>query len=47
VESKAEARRVIEQGGVKINSEVVSSLDVNVDKDSVIQKGKMGFVKVK
>ncbi len=47
VESKAEAKRVIEQGGVKVNGEVVSSLDVNVDKDSVIQKGKMGFVKVK
>lgn len=47
VESKAEARRVIEQGGVKVNGEVVSSLDVNIDKDSVIQKGKMGFVKVK
>ncbi len=47
VESKAEAKRVIEQGGVKVNGEVVSNLDVNVDKDSVIQKGKMGFVKVK
>lgn len=47
VESKAEAKRVIEQGGVKVNGEAVSSLDVNVDKDSVIQKGKMGFVKVK
>lgn len=47
VESKAEARRVIEQGGVKVNGEVLSSLDVNIDKDSVMQKGKMGFVKVK
>ncbi len=46
-ESKSEARRVIEQGGVKVNGEVVSSLDVNIDKDSVIQKGKMGFVKIK
>lgn len=46
-ESKSEARRVIEQGGVKVNGEVVSSVDVNVDKDSVIQKGKMGFVKVR
>ena len=46
-ESKSEARRVIEQGGVKVNGEVVSSLDVNIDKESVIQKGKMGFVKIK
>ncbi len=47
VESKGEAKRVIEQGGVRVNSEVVSSLDVNIDKDSVIQKGKMGFVRVR
>jgi tyrosyl-tRNA synthetase len=47
VESKGEAKRVIEQGGVKVNGEVVSSLDVNVDKGSVIQKGKMGFIKIK
>ncbi len=47
VESKAEAKRVMEQGGVKVNGEIVSSIDVNVDKDSVIQKGKMGFIKVK
>lgn len=46
VESKGEAKRVIEQGGVKVNGEVVSSLDVNVDKGAVIQKGKMGFVRV-
>jgi tyrosyl-tRNA synthetase len=47
VESKGEAKRVIEQGGVRVNGEVVSSLDVNVDKGAVIQKGKMGFVRVK
>jgi tyrosyl-tRNA synthetase len=45
-ESKSEARRTIEQGGVKVNSEVVKNLDMIVDKGSVIQKGKMGFVKV-
>ena len=47
VESKSDARRVIEQGGVKVNGEVVNDLDMTVDKDVVIQKGKMGFVKVK
>jgi tyrosyl-tRNA synthetase len=47
VESKSDARRVIGQGGVKVNGEIVSSLDVNIDKNSVIQKGKMGFVRVR
>ncbi|MBC7981500.1 tyrosine--tRNA ligase [Candidatus Parcubacteria bacterium] len=46
-ESKSEARRVIEQGGVKVNGEVLKDVDINIDKDSVIQKGKMGFVKIK
>jgi tyrosyl-tRNA synthetase len=46
VESKAEARRVIEQGGVKVKGEVIKDLDMTIDKDSVIQKGKMGFVRV-
>ncbi len=46
-ESKSEARRVIEQGGVKVNGEVIKDLDMTIDKDSVIQKGKMGFVKIK
>lgn len=46
-ESKSEARRVIDQGGVKVNGEVVKNLDMSIDKDSVIQKGKMGFIKVK
>ena len=46
-ESKSEARRVIEQGGVKVNGEVIKDLDMTIDKDAVIQKGKMGFVKIK
>ncbi len=46
-ESKSEARRVIEQGGVKVNGEVLKDVDTTIDKDSVIQKGKMGFVKIK
>ncbi len=47
VESKSEARRVLEQGGVKVNGEVVKDLDMTIDKGAIIQKGKMGFVKIK
>ena len=46
VESKGEARRVIEQGGVKVDGTVVNSTDVTLDKGSVVQKGKIGFVRV-
>ena len=46
-ESKSEARRVIEQGGVKVNGEVLKDLDMIIGKDSTIQKGKMGFVRVR
>ena len=45
VSSKSEARRVIKQGGVKIDGSVVSD-DAKVKKGSVIQKGKRHFVKV-
>ncbi len=50
VVSKSEARRAIEQGGVKIDGEVVNDVKKSVDltkKGVVIQKGKLGFVKVK
>jgi tyrosyl-tRNA synthetase len=46
VESKSEARRVIEQGGVKVDGEVVKDVDMTLSKGSIVQKGKMGFVKV-
>lgn len=44
--SKSEARRLIEQGGIKINNAVVNSIDETVAADSVIQKGTRYFVKV-
>lgn len=42
--SKSEARRLIEQGGVEINGEKVSSTDTEVQPDSIIKKGKRDFI---
>lgn len=47
VTSKGDARRQIEQGGVKINGEVVKEVSTLVEAGQVIQKGKRFFVKVK
>lgn len=47
VASKAEARRAIEQGGVKIGDKKITSIEEKVEKGSVVQKGKRFFVKVK
>lgn len=46
--SKSEARRVIEQGGVKINGEKIDNpnLDIFVEDGMVIKIGKLNFVKV-
>ncbi len=46
VKSKTEARRVLEQGGVKINGEVVNDSALIVVSASVLQKGKFSFLKV-
>ncbi len=46
VTSKSEARRAIEQGGVKINGEVCTDVKTEVSSGDVIQKGKMHFLKV-
>lgn len=48
--SKAEAKRLIAQGGVKVDDEVVSDITANVsvrDEEVVIQKGKRHFVSVR
>jgi tyrosyl-tRNA synthetase len=45
--SKSEARRLIEQKGVKVNDQVVESLDFEVKSGDVIQKGKRFFVKIR
>jgi len=49
VSSKGEARRLIEQGGVKIDKEKTSSFDMEIDisKEKLIQVGKRKFLKVK
>jgi tyrosyl-tRNA synthetase len=49
VDSKNEARRMLEQGAVKINQEKISDLKaiINSKNDDVIQVGKRKFAKVK
>jgi len=44
--SKSDARRQIEQGGVKVNDEKIDVLDATVNVGDVIQKGKRHFVKI-
>jgi len=46
VDSKTDARRQIEQGGVKIDGEVVTDIHATVSVGSVIQKGKRHFIKL-
>jgi tyrosyl-tRNA synthetase len=48
--SKSEARRLIQQGGVKVNGETVKDINFQVKLDGngkIIQKGKRNFAKVK
>ena len=44
--SKGDARRQIDQGGVKVNSEKVSSFEIKVKKGDTVQKGSRWFVKI-
>jgi tyrosyl-tRNA synthetase len=44
--SKSEARRLISQGGVRIDGKVIT-VDQLVEKDSLIQVGKRKFAKIK
>jgi tyrosyl-tRNA synthetase len=44
--SKSDARRTIEQGGVKVEGEVVKDISFSVPVNSVLQKGKFKFVKI-
>ena len=46
--SKSEARRLVEQGGVKVDEEKITDPNYVIDKEVVvIQKGKKVFKKVK
>jgi tyrosyl-tRNA synthetase len=46
VQSKTDARRQIEQGGVKVDGEVVRDVGATVKAPAVLQKGKRHFVKL-
>jgi tyrosyl-tRNA synthetase len=48
VDSNSEAKRVIKQGGVKVNDQLVEDIDLQLasGKTHLIQKGKRHFVKV-
>lgn len=46
VESKSEARRAIEQNGVKVNEEVVTDSKLELKPGDFIQKGKRFFVRI-
>ena len=46
VPSKTEARRQIEQGGVKVDEAVITDVNAEVAKGALIQKGKRHFVKL-
>ncbi len=46
VASKSEARRQIEQGGVKVDGVVVNDIMAQVQSGSVIQKGKRHFIRI-
>lgn len=45
--SKSEARRLIEQKGVRIDGQIASDQQLTVESGSVIQKGKRHFIKIK
>jgi tyrosyl-tRNA synthetase len=51
VASKGEAKRLVEQGGVKIDSEKISNLqaevEINSNEDFIVQVGKRKFLKLK
>ena len=44
--SKSEARRLIEGGGISVDGEKVSSIDMMIDKSVLLKKGKKAFIKV-
>ncbi|MBA7588021.1 Tyrosine--tRNA ligase [subsurface metagenome] len=48
VDSKSEARRLVEQGGVRINGEKVSdpSLDLTVEEGMILKIGRLNFLKL-
>ncbi len=47
VNSKSEARRAVEQGGVKVNEEKITKIETEIKIGDIVQKGKRFFVKIK
>ena len=45
--SKGDAKRVIASNGVRVNKEVVTDINQVIESGSVVQKGKIHFIKVK
>jgi tyrosyl-tRNA synthetase len=45
--SKSDARRLIEQKGIKINSETIENTDYTLKSGDTIQKGKLVFLKIR
>ena len=46
VSSRSEARRVVEQNGVKIDGTIINDIDYIVSSGSVLQKGKINFLQI-
>jgi len=46
VNTKSDARRAVEQGGVKVNDEKVEGFDFEVKNRDVVQKGKRFFIRI-
>ncbi|MBM6860458.1 tyrosine--tRNA ligase, partial [Clostridium saudiense] len=47
VPSKKEFRRLVDQGGVKINGERISNIDeISLESELIIQIGKKKFIKI-
>ncbi len=44
--SKTEARRVIEQGGVRVDSKTIDDINYEVSAPGTLQKGKLNFLKI-
>lgn len=44
--SKSEARRLIEQGGVKINGEIVKYANTKIEEEGIVNVGRRKFLKV-
>lgn len=46
VSSRSEARRVVQQGGVKINGATIEDSEYVILPNSILKKGKIDFIKI-